>query len=84
MLLTYQDHSIRESYLLDGQPLFSRMVPLFDSSIAGIASRLAAESLKLHQYLASQRLIRRSEPIPFTCGPPAGGRHGSPSLRRHG
>ena len=30
----------------------------------GIASRLAAESLKLHQYLASQRLIRRSEPIP--------------------
>ena len=64
LLLTYQDHSIRESFLVDGQPLFSRMVPLFDSSIAGIASRLAAESLKLHQYLASQRLIRRSEPIP--------------------
>ena len=63
MLLTYQDHSIRESYLLNGQPLFSRMVPLFDSSIAGIASRLAAESTKLHQYLAAQRLIRRSEPI---------------------
>ena len=65
LLLTYQDHSIRESFLVDGQPLFSRMVPLFDSSIAGIASRLAAESLKLHQYLASQRLIRRSEPIPI-------------------
>lgn len=64
LLLTYQDHSIRESYLVDGQPLFSRMVPLFDSSIAGIASRLAAESVKLHQYLAGQRLIRRSEPIP--------------------
>jgi len=65
LLLTYQDHSIRESFLVDGQPLFSRMVPLFDSSIAGIASRLATESLKLHQYLASQRLIRRSEPIPI-------------------
>ena len=64
MLLTYQDHSIRESYLVDGHPLFSRMVPLFDSSIAGIASRLAAESTKLHQYLAGQRLIRRSEPMP--------------------
>jgi len=64
MLLSYQDHSIRESYLVDGQPLFSRMAPLPDSSIAGIASRLAAEATKLHQYLAGQRLIRRSETMP--------------------
>ncbi len=64
LLLTYQDHSIRESYLVDGQPLFSRMAPLFDSSIAGIASRFAAEATKLHQYLVAQRHFRRSEPIP--------------------
>lgn len=64
LLLTQQDHSIRSSYLVDGQAHFSRMAPLTDSSIAGIASAFATESGKLHQYLIGQRLIGRDENIP--------------------
>ena len=64
LLLTYQDHSIRESYLVDGQPLFSRMTPLFDNSIAGIASRFATEAAKLYQYLDGQRHIGRNDRLP--------------------
>lgn len=64
LLLTVQDHSIRETYLVDGNAHFSRMAPLTDSSIAGIASALAAEAGKLHQYLIGQRLIGRDESLP--------------------
>ncbi|HLO64165.1 MAG TPA: hypothetical protein VK165_14500 [Azonexus sp.] len=64
LLLSMQDHSIRSSYLADGQAHFSRMAPLTDSSIAGIASTFAIESGKLHQYLISQRLIGRDEALP--------------------
>lgn len=64
LLLTLQDHSIRESYLVDGHVHFSRMVPLTDSSIAGIASTFAAEAGKLHQYLIGQRLVGRDETLP--------------------
>lgn len=64
LLLTLQDHSIRESYLADGQALFSRMAPLSDSSIAGIASSFAAEAGKLQQYLIGQRLVGREEVLP--------------------
>jgi hypothetical protein len=64
LLLTLQDHTIRETYLVDGHAHFSRMAPLHDSSIAGIASALAAESGKLHQYLIGQRLIGRDESLP--------------------
>jgi len=64
LLLTVQDHSIRESYLVDGHPLFSRMAPVSDSSTAGIASCFAAEAGKLHQYLLGQRLLGRNEVIP--------------------
>lgn len=64
LLLTLQDNSIRESYLVDGHAHFSRMAPLVDSSIAGIASAFAAESGKLRQYLIGQRLIGRDENLP--------------------
>ncbi|MDP2883308.1 MAG: hypothetical protein Q8N89_17230 [Azonexus sp.] len=64
LLLTLQDHSIRETYLVDGHAHFSRMAPLTDSSIAGIASAFAAEAGKLHQYLIGQRLIGRDEGLP--------------------
>lgn len=64
LLLTLQDHSIRESYLVDGQVHFSRMAPITESSIAGIASGFAAESGKLHQYLIGQRLVGRDETLP--------------------
>lgn len=73
VLLTMQDHSIRESYLLDGRTLFSRMAPINDSSIAGIASGFAAEASKLQQYLIGQRLIGRDESLPvfIIAYPPA-------------
>ena len=64
LLLTVQDHSIRESFLVDGKTLFSRMAPLTDSSIAGIASSLSSEAGKLHQYLVGQRQVGRDELLP--------------------
>jgi len=64
LLLTLQDHSIRETYLVKGQPQFSRMAPLNDSSIAGIAGSFAIEAGKLLQYLVSQRQIGRNDALP--------------------
>ena len=64
LLLTQQEHSIRESYLVDGQTIFSRMAPIHDSSIAGVASSFATEAGKLHQYLLGQRLVSQDEQLP--------------------
>mgnify|MGYP001766095566 CR=1 FL=1 len=72
LMLSMQDHSIRESYVVNGQAQFSRMAPLADSSIAGVASTFAAESGKLYQYLIGQRLIGRDESLPvFIIAHPA-------------
>lgn len=63
LLLTVQDQSIRQSYFEKGELHFSRLTTLHNSSIGGIAQAFATEALKLQQYLASQRLIGRSQPI---------------------
>ena len=63
LLLTVQDQSIRQSYYEHGELHFSRLTPLHDSSIGGIAQTLSTETLKLQQYLASQRMIGRDQPI---------------------
>ena len=63
LLLTVQDQSIRQSYFEKGELHFSRLTPLQHSSIASIAQTVATESVKLQQYLASQRLIGRSQAI---------------------
>jgi hypothetical protein len=63
LLLTVQDQSIRQSYFAKGELHFSRLTPLHNSSIGGIAQTLAAEATKLQQYLASQRLIARGQAI---------------------
>ncbi len=63
LLLTVQDQSIRQSYYDRGELHFSRLTPLHNSSIGGIAQTLADETLKLQQYLTSQRLIGRDQPI---------------------
>ena len=63
LLLTVQDQSIRQSYFDKGELHFSRLTPLQNSSIGGIAQTFSAESLKLQQYLISQRLIGRNQPI---------------------
>lgn len=61
LLLTVQDHSIRESFVVDGVTRFSRVAPLHDNSLGSIASEMATEATKLHQYLLGQRLISRDE-----------------------
>lgn len=58
-----QDQSIRQSYFEKGQLHFSRLTPPRHSSIGSIAQAFASESLKLQQYLASQRLVGRSQTI---------------------
>ena len=63
LLLSVQDQSIRQSYLENGEIHFSRLAPLFDSSIVGIAQAFSSETLKLQQYISSQRLISRNQPI---------------------
>jgi hypothetical protein len=63
LLLTIQDQSIRQSYLEKGELHFSRLTPLHNSSIGGIAQTFATEARKLQQYLVSQRLIGRQQPI---------------------
>lgn len=63
LLLTVQDQSIRQSYFEKGELHFSRLTTLHNSSIAGIAQTFASEAVKLQQYLSSQRLIGRSQPI---------------------
>ncbi len=63
LLLSVQDQSIRQSYLEQGELHFSRLTPLQNSSIGGIAQTFASEALKLQQYLASQRLVGRNQPI---------------------
>lgn len=63
ILLTAQDQSIRESYFERGRLLFSRLSPLAHTSIGGIAQGFATEAVKLQQYLLSQRLIARNQPL---------------------
>jgi len=64
LLLTVQDQSIRQSYFEKGELFFSRLTPLQNSSISGIAQTFSAETLKLQQYLAGQRMIGRNQSIP--------------------
>jgi len=63
LLLSVQDQSIRQSYFEKGELHFSRLTPLQNSSIGGIAQTLSTEAVKLQQYLTSQRLIGRNQPI---------------------
>lgn len=63
VLLTLQDQSIRETYFEKGELHFSRLSPLLNTSIAGIAQTFASEALKLQQYLLSQRMVARNQPL---------------------
>lgn len=63
LLLTVQDQSIRQSYLEKGQLQFSRLSALQDASAGSMARAFASEARKLQQYLISQRLLGRQQPI---------------------
>ncbi|WP_313950800.1 hypothetical protein [Accumulibacter sp.] len=63
LLLTIQDQSLRQSYLENGELHFSRLTPLQNTSIGGIAQTFSTEASKLQQYLVSQRLIGRKQAL---------------------
>lgn len=65
ILICILQHSIRETYLLDGQPMFSRLAVLAEAELHDLAARLATEASQLQHYLIGQRLIGREEAIPI-------------------
>ncbi len=61
LLLMQCGTSIRESYLRNGQLIFSRQRALSNMNPAEIAACFAQEALKLEQYLLSQREVTRDQ-----------------------
>ena len=61
LVLTAQDHSLRQSFFDKGELYFSRLVSLKDRSIESLALGLSTETKKLHQYLSGQHLINRNQ-----------------------
>lgn len=54
---------LRQSFFDHGQLRFSRLTPLSADAPQGGAQAIATEAGKLHQYLFSQRLIVRGQPL---------------------
>lgn len=63
LLLTLTHAGLRQSFFDSGQLRFSRLTPLIHDSAEAIALAAAGEAVKMHQYLASQRLIERDQPL---------------------
>ena len=64
LVLTQQDHSLRQSYLDNGQVHFSRLTPLPDpSDDEAIVAAFFREATELHQYLCRQRIIERTQSL---------------------
>ncbi len=63
LLLSYQNQSIRQSYLENGKVLFSRLTPLHSINNEVIAQAFAVETQRLQQYLAGQRRLSQNQPV---------------------
>lgn len=63
LLLSVQDQSIRQSYFENGQLRFSRLAQITQLAGGSLAQTLASEAQRLQQYLYSQRLLARNQPI---------------------
>lgn len=63
LLLTLTHAGLRQTFFDDGQMRFSRLTPLIHDSADASAIAAASEAVKMHQYLASQRLIERDKPL---------------------
>ncbi|MDR2788165.1 MAG: hypothetical protein LBD06_07370 [Candidatus Accumulibacter sp.] len=63
LLLSVQDQSIRQSFFEKGELRFSRLTLLQHNGIGELAQVFSAEAGKLQQYLFSQRLIGRGQPL---------------------
>lgn len=63
LLLTQTHGGLRQSFFADQKLRFSRLTPLVTGSPEESAIATALEAVKMHQYLASQRLIERNKPL---------------------
>lgn len=81
ILLLAQTHAgLRQAFFLDRQLHFSRLTPLATGSGGESAMATAQEAEKMHQYLASQRLVDRNRAL--TVRVLANAAH-MPALRSH-
>ncbi|MBS1159191.1 MAG: hypothetical protein H6R15_1610 [Proteobacteria bacterium] len=64
LLLCQFGDAIRESHLLNGQTVFSRLVAIGDRRPEALAEALVSEAGKLQQYLLGQRQIGREDILP--------------------
>jgi hypothetical protein len=63
LLLSQTRGGLRQSFFVDRQLRFSRLTPLVTGSAEESAIATALEAGKIHQYLATQRLIERNRPL---------------------
>lgn len=63
LLLTLQDHSIRQAHINDGRLQFSRLTGLSDLSDGHIAEQFIDAATRLRLYLISQRLLDHGTPL---------------------
>lgn len=63
LIITRTRGGLRQTYFADRQLRFSRLTPLATGSTEESAIAAALEAGKMHQYLASQRLIERGKPL---------------------
>jgi hypothetical protein len=63
LLITRTCGGLRQSYFTDRQLRFSRLTPLASPSAEGYAIAVALEVGKMHQYLASQRLLAHDQAL---------------------
>lgn len=72
LLCTVEAGWVRQNWLVDGLPRFTRSMPLPSAEPAGIARSLVEESGRLQLFLVSQRLIRSDDPLEIDwLAPPA-------------
>ena len=63
LLISQESAGLRQTYFVDRQLRFSRLTSLVTGSAEEAAVAAALEAGKMHQYLASQRLIERNKPL---------------------
>lgn len=61
LLLTIQDHSLRQSFFDRGELLFSRLTALGNGGTADLGRSMAAEAARMYQFLGSQGLLPRGQ-----------------------
>jgi hypothetical protein len=63
LLTTLSSAGLRQTFFSQGQMRFSRLTPLGRFDAESYAHAAAEEAVKMHQYLAGQRLIERDKPL---------------------